>query len=53
MNFKKVDLEETCNGMTCEFFTLNSRDTHLSDILHIKFSGKYRPGAMGKAELGI
>ena len=52
MILKKVNLEETCNGMTCEFFTQNLRDTHLIDILHIKFSGTYRLGSAGKTELG-
>ncbi len=52
MNLKKIDLDETCNGMNCEFFVLNLRDTLLIDILHIKFSGIYRPGSIGKSELG-
>ena len=52
MILKKVNLEETWNGMTCEFFTQNLRDTHLIDILHIKFSGTYRLGSAGKTELG-
>lgn len=51
MNFKKVDINETCNGITCEFSVLNLRDTHLVDILHIKFNGIYRYGSGGKAEL--
>tara|TARA_R110002051_G_C8487171_1_gene462593 strand:- start:42 stop:470 length:429 start_codon:yes stop_codon:yes gene_type:complete len=53
MNLKKVNLEETCNGMTCEFSTQNLRDTHLIDTLYIKFSGEYRYGSAGKSELGF
>jgi hypothetical protein len=52
MDFKKVDLNTTCNGMTCEFSVLNLRDTHVIDILHIKFRGIYRHGSAGKSELG-
>lgn len=52
MSLKKVDLEETCNGMACEYSTLNLKDTHLIDILCIKYTGKYRYGSLGKTELG-
>ncbi|MCE7995231.1 MAG: hypothetical protein HEP71_24855 [Roseivirga sp.] len=51
-SFRSVLLKEECNGMTCDFSVINMRDTHLIDILLIKFSGEYRPGSQGKAESG-
>lgn len=53
MDFKKVELEEICNGMRCEFYAKNLGKSHLIDILIIQFSGEYRPGSEGKTELGF
>lgn len=50
--FKKVTLDETCNGMCCEFAVIKLRDIHLNDILVVTFSGVYREGSEGRAELG-
>jgi len=50
--FRPVNLEEECNGMTCDFSVINFRDTHLIDILLVKFTGEYRSGSQGKSEQG-
>ncbi|MCL9806561.1 hypothetical protein NAT51_13580 [Flavobacterium amniphilum] len=50
--FKKVTLEEECNGMRCEYETTSYQNSYMTDILLVRFNGEYRPGSMGKPDLG-
>jgi hypothetical protein len=50
--FKKVSLDEECNGMRYEYSVINLKNPYMVDILLVKFSGEYRPGSLGKRDLG-